>query len=191
MADNDALLQSITEMQCEPCLPVANNARVKVMRVMDGDTIVVGFWRSDCPDYPLKMSLRLLGFDAAEIHSKDLAEKQMGFVAKNRLADAVLNKIVTLRNVSVEKYGRVLADLQTDTIPSVCKFMLQDTETCKPYTGGTKASWHFSEERLALAPPIPPPQKRALSPKRSPHPLMATKVVTKTQTVTTSVVLSP
>lgn len=170
-------LADVTELDCEPNLPIAEGAQAKVVRVMDGDTIVVSTFRSDCT-YPLKTSVRLLGYDAAEIHSKDLQEKQMGFVAKQRLEEVLLNKIVNLHDVSTDKYGRCLADISTETIPSISAYMQQDTDTCKPYDGGHKKSWHFSAEAIEKAPPIPPPQKRQLSPKRSPKRVI-TAVVTK------------
>lgn len=183
VSDGYRSLEAITELDCEPNLPIAEGAKCKVLRTIDGDTILIGHWREDC-DYPVKTSVRLNGYDSAEIHSKNLQEKQMGFVAKQRLEEVLLGKIVTMRNVSTCKFGRILCDISTDTIPSIVEYMLQDKNTCKPYDGGKKSSWHFTEQALAAAPPIPPPQKRQLSPKRSPK----RPIVTMTKTVETKIV---
>lgn len=98
-------LEDVDEMQCQVNLPVYEGTQAKVIRVLDGDTVLVATFREDC-DSPVKTSVRLLGYDAAEIHSKDLDEKRMGFCAKKRMEDAVLDKIVKLNNVSTDKYGK-------------------------------------------------------------------------------------
>ena len=52
--------------------------------------------------------------------------------------DTVYHKIVTLTNVSYDKYGRILADVSIDDV-SVSK-MLLDKRLAVSYNGGTKAS---------------------------------------------------
>ena len=52
--------------------------------------------------------------------------------------DTVYHKIVTLTNVSYDKYGRILADVSIDDV-SVSK-MLLDKRLAVSYNGGTKTS---------------------------------------------------
>ena len=55
-------------------------------------------------------------------------EKALAERAKERLTDAVLGKFVTIRNPGVEKYGRVLSDLQTSEHESITNYMLADPD---------------------------------------------------------------
>jgi endonuclease YncB( thermonuclease family) len=49
-----------------------------------------------------------------------------------------MNKTITLKNVSLEKYGRILADVYCDGI-HINQWML-DNKFALPYDGGTKVS---------------------------------------------------
>ena len=65
----------------------------------------------------------------------------LAYRAKERLSKVVVNQFVTIRNEGTEKYGRVLADLETDEHKSIAEYMMEDPEICKPYSGGTKQKW--------------------------------------------------
>lgn len=82
-----------------------------VVRVIDGDTIVVDAipW----PAHSLRISVRLRGIDAAEIHSSCPAERHTAQKARQLLETLALQEDhVWLTNISGGKYyGRVLADV--------------------------------------------------------------------------------
>lgn len=90
--------------------------KAKVLRVVDGDTLVVDI------DLGLKVRLkdtiRLYGINTPETHgvSKTSAEYKAGMLSKERLIGLVEGKDVYLRTHFDKecKYGRLLADIYVD-----------------------------------------------------------------------------
>ena len=108
------------------------------IKVYDGDTITVASkmpW-SDSPMY--RFSVRLNGIDTPEIKGKDEAEKRIAVKARDALAEIILNKPLTLKNVTTEKYGRLLADVHHNNI-HLNKWMVEQRYAVE-YDGGTKKS---------------------------------------------------
>ena len=54
------------------------------------------------------------------------------------MSDLILNKIVTLKNVQTEKYGRILADVYIDNLH--LNTYLLEKRLAVAYDGGTKIS---------------------------------------------------
>jgi micrococcal nuclease len=86
-------------------------ARAVVVRVCDGDTVVV-----DIPDYPdvvgREIRVRLAGVNAPELRDPDPWRRRAGQEA--RLAMAALlppGSVVTLTNIRRDKYFRLDADI--------------------------------------------------------------------------------
>ena len=82
---------------------------VEVVRVYDGDTIVVNI-----PDvHPIigkKMKVRVAGIDTPEIRTKNKCEKELGKKAKAFVQEFIGNsKTIELRNLQRPKYFRLLA----------------------------------------------------------------------------------
>ena len=82
--------------------------------------------------------MRLNGIDCTEIKGKDLNEKQSAQIAKKEMSDLILNKVVTLKNVQTEKYGRILADVYIGEL-HLNKHMIEK-RLAVIYDGGTKIS---------------------------------------------------
>ena len=84
--------------------------KAEVVRVVDGDTVVVdldlGF------DVKMQQYLRLEGIDTPEIRTKDLDEKEAGFKAKE-FVEKVLGEAsaVYVQTTKTGKYGRYLATI--------------------------------------------------------------------------------
>ena len=82
----------------------------KLIRVIDGDTIDLeidlGF------DLSIRQRLKLFGVNTPDSRSADIAEKQKGLEAKQRLTELLPRefKIVTILNKR-GKYGRVLGEV--------------------------------------------------------------------------------
>lgn len=125
--------------ECKPFMPLHDGDRVYCTKVYDGDTVTV-CW-IDSHGEKVRIGCRIDGIDTPEIRGSSAEEKELALRAKDRLSKEVLNKYVVIRNQGIEKYGRVLADLETDTRVSIKEYMLEDPELCKPYTGGTKQKW--------------------------------------------------
>ena len=114
----------------------------KVIKVYDGDTITIAT-RLPFPNSPVyRFSVRLLGIDSAEIKGKTFEEKACAVAARDALSAKIFGKMVVLKNVSTEKYGRILADVYLDNL-HLNQWML-DQKLAVEYDGGTKhkpAEW--------------------------------------------------
>jgi micrococcal nuclease len=108
----------------------------KVIKVYDGDTITIAtklpFHESPVYRFPV----RLYGIDCPEIKGKSLEEITLAKIARDALSHRILNKTVELRDVSTEKYGRLLAYVYIDNV-NINQWML-DNKYAVEYDGGTK-----------------------------------------------------
>ena len=59
-------------------------------------------------------------------------------MARDMIKSKCLDKIVELRNVELEKYGRILADIYVDGVD--VKTFLLDANLAVAYDGGTKVT---------------------------------------------------
>jgi micrococcal nuclease len=130
-------LSLVREDDCTECLPVREKQVVKCVRIIDGDTIIIAFYRDEAL---LKMSCRIRGIDTPEMRSKILKEKELALLAKHRLAAAAEGKMALLTEVGIDKYGRCLATVTVDGL-DLTNHMLKDPTVCHPYDGGTKSTW--------------------------------------------------
>ena len=109
-----------------------------VIKVYDGDTITIAS-KLPYPTSPLyRFSVRLNGIDCPEIKGKDENEKHCAQIAKKEMSDLILNKVVILKNVQTEKYGRILADVYIGDL-QLNKHMIEK-RLAVSYDGGTKIS---------------------------------------------------
>jgi micrococcal nuclease len=121
---------------CIPFVPPID--RGVVIKVYDGDTITIAS-KLPYPDSPLyRFSVRLNGIDCPEIKGKDKYEKECAQLAKQEMTDLILNKVVILKNVETEKYGRILADVYIGDLH--LNRHLLTKRLAVVYDGGTKIS---------------------------------------------------
>jgi endonuclease YncB( thermonuclease family) len=111
--------------------------RGKVIKVYDGDTITIASKLPYKSSEIYRFSVRLRGIDSPEIKSTSPVEKELAINSKICLSNVILGQIVDLKNVSTEKYGRILADVYIDNV-SVNKWMLEN-KLAVPYDGGKKS----------------------------------------------------
>ena len=109
----------------------------KVVKVYDGDTITIAAKLPNVDSPVYRFSVRLLGIDSAEIKGKTFAEKEIAVRARDALHKLIFGKIVHLKKISTEKYGRILADVYLGDI-HINQWML-DNNYAIPYDGGTKS----------------------------------------------------
>jgi endonuclease YncB( thermonuclease family) len=84
----------------------------------------------------------LNGIDTPEIRGKSEAEKELAYFVRDALSEKIMGKIVELRNVANEKYGRILADVYLGE--HHINGWLVDENFAVYYDGGKKhrpASW--------------------------------------------------
>jgi micrococcal nuclease len=120
-------------------VPITNG---QVIKVYDGDTITVASKLPFAGSPLYRFSVRLNGIDTPEIKGKTVEERSVATEARDAVSALILNKQVILKNVTMEKYGRVLADVYCDNI--YINNWLIDQRYAVKYDGGTKqspASW--------------------------------------------------
>ena len=106
-----------------------------VVRVIDGDTFVAEahVW----PGETVRVSVRIRGIDAPELHSRCGEERVAAAVARDALAALLEGQAVTISNVGGGKYyGRVLADVETSA-GGVAPAMLS-RDLVRRYSGGRR-----------------------------------------------------
>lgn len=83
-----------------------------VIKVYDGDTITVASTLpfDGCSDV-FRFPVRLRGVDAPEIRGKTDDERQAARISRDALRAKLLNQVVTLSDISTEKFGRLLANV--------------------------------------------------------------------------------
>ncbi len=107
--------------------------------VVDGDTLMLKahIWIAQS----IEMKVRLLGIDAPELHGKCEAERAKAQVAKVYLGSLVAGRMLTMSEVSNDKYGgRVLARVDAQGRGDVGEAMLT-RGLARPYDGGKRARW--------------------------------------------------
>lgn len=110
------------------------------IKVYDGDTITIASkmpWEGS----PLfRFSVRLNGIDTPEIKggSGGDTEKRIAVKARDALHAKIINKEITLTNVTTEKYGRLLAEVHCDGV-NYNNWMIEQRYAVV-YDGGTKKS---------------------------------------------------
>ncbi len=104
----------------------------KVIKVYDGDTITIG---AVLYEVAYRFSVRLDGIDTPELKGPN---KEKAILARDDLSNLVMNKIVQLKNIGNEKYGRILADVYLGDL-HVNQWM-KDKGHAVEYYGGKKES---------------------------------------------------
>lgn len=130
-------LNKLTYESCKQFLALEEGDKVKIVKVYDGDTVTAAFIRNGIP---VKFRCRLEGIDTPELHSSDAHEKALAVKARDALSALTLNKVVTVKSPSLEKYGRILCDLEVDG-KSACDEMMALHDVCYAYDGGSKKQW--------------------------------------------------
>jgi len=145
-ACEDRRLKNCTDKNCRKFVP--DVTRCRVVSVYDGDTITVAA-REGRRGMPRLFKVRLAGIDAPEIRGGSGAEKQAAIEARDFLRGNLLNKCVTLSDVKLEKYGRLLATVSHKG--NDVSQMLLNRGYAVPYDGGTKPQFAASGYDDALA----------------------------------------
>lgn len=121
-----------------------------VVKVYDGDTITVANTLPIIDDDTIyRFSVRLNGIDTPEIKGKNEDEKQAAKNARDALSKLILHKEIELKNVSSEKYGRLLADIYLGDL-HLNQWMIDERYAVK-YDGGHKEcpeSWLKYKENI-------------------------------------------
>jgi endonuclease YncB( thermonuclease family) len=119
--------------------PLRGSYAAEVFNVVDGDTFDarVRVW----PGLDITTRVRLRGIDAPELFSAKCAgERAKADTARAALKTLLAEGDVVLMHVSIEKYGRALADAATRATPDVSAAMLANGHA-RPYAGRRREGW--------------------------------------------------
>jgi len=113
----------------------------KVIKVYDCDTITIAckipyITTLDESNIMYKFHVRLLGIDSPEMKSRNENEKLISKLAQKALSELILNKNVSLKNTSTDKYGRILANVYLDEL-ELSNWAIENRFAVF-YNGGTK-----------------------------------------------------
>lgn len=112
--------------------------RGRVVKVYDGDTITIVGYVKNNPEL-FKFNVRLNNIDCPEMkskNSKDKTEHKIAVLAQQHVENKILNKIVSLKKVNLDKYGRLLADVYFEN--ELINDSLIKNKLAVKYDGGTK-----------------------------------------------------
>ena len=129
-------MENITYKDTIPFIPPITEG--KVVKVYDGDTITIATKLSyeNSPYY--RFSVRLKGIDCPEMKTKNKDEKECATIARDFLREILMNKMVILKEIELEKYGRILANVYLNE--QNMSLLLCEKKLAVKYDGGTKQS---------------------------------------------------
>ena len=108
----------------------------QVIKVYDGDSITIAGYLPMNNSPLFRFSVRLNGIDTPEIKGKTEEEITVAKEARDALSNLIMHKEVTLKNIGIEKYGRILADVYLDEL-CINDWLIKERYAVK-YNGGTK-----------------------------------------------------
>ena len=117
----------------------------RVMRVIDGDTIVVRarIWLGQ----DIEIQVRFDGVDAPEMNGKCENERRLAIKARDFIVSLTAGGIVVLRQIHYGKYaGRVVARVLSPDDKDFSKALLQ-AGLGRLYNGRRRASWCYTKDQ--------------------------------------------
>lgn len=112
-------------------------ARVTYVYDLDSFSIAMNLFGG-----PVTLKTRLLGVDGPELRNRNLKEKSLAYMGRDRVTELCHEKVVYVRLHGGDKYNRELVTVHLDNSSGAdLAKMLVDEHLCQPYDGGTKQSW--------------------------------------------------
>ncbi len=123
--------------------PITGPIRARVLRVFDGDTLVVRarIWLGQ----EVETRVRLEGVDAPELRGRCARERDLAASARDFVEERIGGGEVTLREIQYGKYaGRVVARVETEAGEDLTAILIA-AHLGRPYGGGGRESWCAGE----------------------------------------------
>ena len=116
----------------------------KCVDVYDGDTVKIVL-NIPINNKLYKWNCRIARVDTPELRTKNIKEKQHGYIVRDKLREKILDKIIKVKCLEFDKYGRLLVELyeNTDIEYNISDWLIDNNYAYK-YDGGTKKKW-FSD----------------------------------------------
>lgn len=125
-------LTTATISNTTPFIPQLNCG--KVIKVHHGNTIIIAAKNPQPNAAIVRFTICLRGIESPQLKTVNPFEKHAAILSRDALNNLIFNKMVTLQNVSIERYGRIIADIYLNDI-HVNQWML-DNHYVDKYTGG-------------------------------------------------------
>ena len=134
----------------------------KCVDVYDGDTVKIVMpivLDGKLTNKLFRWNCRINRVDTPEIRTKNKKEKDYAKIVRNELREKILNKLVFVKCLDFDKYGRLLTELYinddynyenidcdncNDKLLNISNWLITN-EYAKEYFGGTKLKW-FADE---------------------------------------------
>lgn len=121
----------------KPWTFIGQTRKAKVIEIYDGDSCTIAMWVG-FQRYSFK--LRLFGIDTPELRTKNTAEKEAGYKAKDYLCGLILGKKVNIVFAEKEeKFGRLLGTIYLKG--KNINQMMVTAGHAKEYFGGKKEEY--------------------------------------------------
>lgn len=126
-------INNINEKDCNFFVPPIKYG--KVIDVINGNTIMIATTLSYDETY-YKFTIKIKNIICPNLKSNNDSERLCGIIAKDFLKDILLNKIVSISDISTDSYGKILAYLKTDDL--YINDLLINENLAIEYHGGKK-----------------------------------------------------
>lgn len=112
----------------------------KCVDVYDGDTVKLVLNIPFDEDKLYKWNCRINRVDTPELRTKNKKEKEFGYEVRDKLREKILNKILDVKCLEFDKYGRLLVELYTEDKECINDWLINNNYAFE-YFGGTKKKW--------------------------------------------------
>jgi endonuclease YncB( thermonuclease family) len=121
----------------------------RVIKVYDGDSITIAATLPKSNDREFyKFNIRLNRIDTPEIRTQNKIEKIYGIKIRDLLNEKIMNKMVNLKVINTDKYGRLLAEVSYKN-ENINDWLLINKYAME-YDGGTKKEFNKSSFNNSL-----------------------------------------
>lgn len=131
---------NINPSELTDCIYTNLTVYARCYKCYDGDTVSIIF---KYKDEFIKYNCRVNRIDTPELRSRNKKEKEYAKKARDFLSDIVLEKIIKVKIIDFDLYGRLLVELyDPDTDENINDKMVKEGYA-KLYDGGHKEEWVF------------------------------------------------
>jgi len=112
----------------------------KCVEVYDGDTIKLVLNIPFDQDKLYKWNCRINRVDTPELRTKNKKEKEFGYQVRDKLKEKIYNKILDVKCLEFDKYGRLLVELYSEDQECINDWLIKNNYAYE-YFGGSKKKW--------------------------------------------------
>lgn len=148
-----------------PSISEAKNVKEFSFSGLKGYCICDYIYDIDSFDIVLKMNddcvrlkTRLNNIDGPEIRNRNLTQKQLAYLGKQRLQELIFEKPIQVELFEFDKYGRVLVSVLLNNNSDLAETLINE-KYAQPYNGGSKGYLDWNEFIREHWPNIKPYEK--------------------------------